>query len=538
MQQIIDARPARRERPTGCALAAAVLAVALVLTLACVLIWPFVQTTQRLYEETVSANADVLRAVLLVALVLLIMALVLAVLAGVRALTNLARRVAVVRLQNQAPIDVRDVRRDEIRAVVGASVHQHYDVERERARQPHPALTSLTNSPHLVIKNDPRALPDPDASAPALPIAIPTFAELVAAGKIGPRLPLVLGVDVASGELVTGKLDRIYSPGVGGLQGSGKTWTVVCQAAQIALHGGRFIIGDPHAGDSESLATRLAGLRPAFLCDVAKSDKEILSALKLALTEFNRRKGGDVQRWPLVVLLDEWTALQRGELAAVLAEIVESFSEEGRKYETHVWLLSQRWDKAAVGAFRNTLTSAWIHRMRSEEARMLTGLRSEMLPDDTLQLPDGVAYFLDTRGQLVKLATPRMAIEDLDAVGRYLGGPFAPPAAAPAERPPIGFRPPPRTDPVAVASVTQSATSQPRVSHTPPHDYSASGRAETWTPEEARVIALFEDGYDPGAIVTEITGMTSKAGKPYMKKLADVSAVLRRAMLARKGTSS
>jgi hypothetical protein len=41
------------------------------------------------------------------------------------------------------------------------------------------------------------------------------------------------------------------------------------------------------------------------------------------------------------------------------------------------------------------------------------------------------------------------------------------------------------------------------------------------------VVGLFLEGKDAGAIVTELTGMTSKNGKPYMAKLAEMQAVLR-----------
>ncbi len=41
------------------------------------------------------------------------------------------------------------------------------------------------------------------------------------------------------------------------------------------------------------------------------------------------------------------------------------------------------------------------------------------------------------------------------------------------------------------------------------------------------IVALFLEGKDAGAIVTELTGMTSTNGKPYLTKLAEVQAVIR-----------
>jgi hypothetical protein len=47
------------------------------------------------------------------------------------------------------------------------------------------------------------------------------------------------------------------------------------------------------------------------------------------------------------------------------------------------------------------------------------------------------------------------------------------------------------------------------------------------SPEASRIVGLFLEGKDAGAIVTELTGMTSKNGKPYIAKLAEVQAVIR-----------
>jgi hypothetical protein len=79
----------------------------------------------------------------------------------------------------------------------------------------------------------------------------------------------------------------------------------------------------------------------------------------------------------------------------------------------------------------------------------------------------------------------------------------------------------------------ESVTNQSRVSHGDTSDYSASGRAEPPTPEAARVVSLFLAGKDAGAIVQEIYSLSSKAGTPYMRKLAEVQAVLRAELAAR-----
>jgi hypothetical protein len=108
--------------------------------------------------------------------------------------------------------------------------------------------------------------------------------------------------------------------------------------------------------------------------------------------------------------------------------------------------------------------------------------------------------------------------------GVGLGALRASAAAAQAESGhPFGFRP-------ATPSVTPSVTNQSGNSQPAAPDYSAAGSGAAATPEEARIVALFLAGKDAGAIVTELYQMTSKAGTPYLRKLAEVQEVIRRAL--------
>lgn len=351
------------------------------------------------------------------------------------------------------------------------------------------------------------------------PVTAPLFATLLEQGQIGPdnvgrRQPIILGYGMEGA--ITGDWRSLYSTGLGGLQGSGKTWAATFLLAQSALNGARLVIGDPHAGDSESLAARTAPLAPAFLCDIADDDRSILAALQLADDELQRRKHNHPDRWPLIVAIDEWTSLRRGKLAEILPELIEDFTTEGRKLNCHLMLLAQRWDKDSVGDFRNTLASAYVHRMRPAEARMMTGLPASVMPNDTLQLAPGECYLLDTRGQLVRVRIPLMTPDDLMIVGQRLH----PATDKPAR--PFGFQPPSRQS----RNSQESAINQSNT----PLDYSAPEREIVTTPEATRILALFLEGKDAGAIVTELTDMTSKAGKPYLIKLAEVQAIIREAL--------
>src|SRR6185503_18297307 len=120
----------------------------------------------------------------------------------------------------------------------------------------------------------PAALSPGSTTLPSIeqPLTAPLFSTLLDQGQIGQdsdgrRQPLILGYSLDGP--IAGDWRSLYSTGLGGLQGSGKTWAATFLLAQSALNGARLVIGDPHAGDSESLAARTTPLAPSFLCDIA-----------------------------------------------------------------------------------------------------------------------------------------------------------------------------------------------------------------------------------------------------------------------------
>lgn len=379
----------------------------------------------------------------------------------------------------------------------------------------HPSSPSATpDRPRLTTTDE--AAGDPPESEGA-----PTFRTLLDAGQLGRAAdgraqPLILGYH--QGQAITGDWRSLYSSGLGGLQGSGKTWTATALLAQSALSGAQLVICDPHAGDEESLAARVAPLALAYLCDVAEDERAILHAVKLADAELQRRKQGDPDRTPLIVAIDEWSALRRGAVAELLPAFVEDFSTEGRKLNCHVMLLGQRWDKSSVGDFRNTLASSYVHRMRPDEARMMTGLHAAALPPDTLQLPPGVAYLLDTRGSLTRVQIPYTTPADIEAVGRRLAlargtGHGDKPGRA------FGFTPPP----AKVEIKRREGGNKPQ----PETEKTAPGSEEN-NPETRRILAMFfHQGLSVGEIVKELWP-EARSGTPYNERRAYVEAVIRR----------
>jgi len=279
-----------------------------------------------------------------------------------------------------------------------------------------PVPQSLTWSPRSEYRND---VDVAGGELPALPVAthLPSFAELLSSGVIGAGKPLYLGTG-AEGPL-TGTWKSIYSAGVGGLQGSGKTFTGVALILQALLDGTAVRVIDPHAGDPDSLATRLGPVAGFLARPIASEDRDMLEVLnEVDAAIAARRRDGGADRQPWLLVIDEWTGIQRGEAAERVSPVVEAVTQEGRKMGVNALLLGQRWSATRGGGndLRNTLTSAFVHRMRPEDARMLTGLRAEHLPKDMLQLAPGECYVQTTAGDFTRVQMPRMSDGDADAV--------------------------------------------------------------------------------------------------------------------------
>lgn len=413
---------------------------------------------------------------------------------------------------------------------IGAQALGAYHAARqlEAQQQPVPHSQTITYAPHHAPRLDyrhhgaeglePAALPAPVAAA------VPSFAALLDAGRVGRGNPLLLGYSRDTGAEIVGDWKDLYSCAVGGLSGSGKSWTATYLLAQAALHGSRLLILDPHAESAESLAARLAPLSSRFVCAPATTPREMLAALELAAGELERRKAGGYVRGsaPIVIVADEFSALQRGELAEPLAHLIEGLAQEGRKLDLYGMVCGQVWTASRAGGteLRDSLASAYVHRLRPAQARVLTGYTAADLPGDLLELPPGHAYMLSTAGDLRPVIIPQMTPADVARVAQLLeGGPVAGPGGAPSPTPstvrPVGFRP---------AGATGGASEGAQASPLRPHQDAAQ-----LTPEEAAIVAAFIGGKSASDLAAELAG-GKKSGDAYMVAARKVAEVLRRAL--------
>lgn len=268
----------------------------------------------------------------------------------------------------------------------------------------------------------PQALPAPPGVTVARP---PTLGELLWRGEVGPGKPLLLGYTPGEGgalEPVTGALDDVYSVGIGGMPGGGKTNTAAALAAQSVALGSRLIVMDPHRdAGRDSLARTLAPLAPAMVTAPAADEREILAVLEMIHGELERRKaGGSGDPWAIVI--DEWTSLvRRAKLAALLIPLVEELGQESRKLGLRLLLCAQVWTVDAVGgsALRDALASSYVHRSKPQQARALIPTAGR----DVATLGKGQALLWRTSGEVVPVTVPRVLPQDLAYVAALLPAP-------------------------------------------------------------------------------------------------------------------
>jgi hypothetical protein len=399
-------------------------------------------------------------------------------------------------------------------AVAGLTIwerrHQHryidreYDVQLTLAQRSQGLPASITSlNYHDSHKDIPLALPPSVIEGEIIRNApIPTFAQLLDQGLIGPNKPLILGYNADAGQALTGDWEKLYSCGVGGMTGSGKSWVVAFLAGQSAAAGARIILIDPHSGDEESLSNRLAGLSPSFMCDVASTPNAIENALKLASGKLDNRRAGKGGNWPILLICDEWTSMLRGKLGDVLTATALDFAEQGRKYGCFALLAAQGWQVDAAGAVRDRLASHYILRTRGDQFRYQTGLRSGSAPDDTLTLQIGQAYLLSTRGALQKVVIPQMTHADILRLGTLVDQPGRVASA-------FGFQAPT----IPLPTITAEAVRKPFGSRQVEAASSTTQCTKPASSEAMRAAAFFRAKMSEKAIVKELRGV--EGGRNY-----------------------
>lgn len=357
----------------------------------------------------------------------------------------------------------------------------------------------------------------------ALPAPLLTFSQLLEQGIIQAALSqgkMVLGYYADNHTLRYGSWLDLYSCGIGGVSGSGKSTTVRFLLFQAMLAKGRFIFVDPHIADEEeSLAAQFrlfTGVHQFPPCNAAP--KEVLQRVRWLKREFDRRKKTGMKTPFLILVIDEFNAVMRiKEVREELADLLLEIEQESRKFGIFAMLLAQRWSAQDLGGadIRTSLASLLAHRFTDEDqARKLVGSRNG---PRCLDLDTGHWLFRDTKGKLNEMVTPETSSEDGARVAQLAGTSII--ASIPASR---GTS----TGPLVLTEAMDTqladvATTEP----VEPGDVARIG--------EVRALLLERKGQNE--IIEALWGVRSSDGRPYRTAVEEYRDIL--ATLAGQGNA-
>lgn len=397
------------------------------------------------------------------------------------------------------PIDTKQLSREIAQQIALTFAGGAMQAAIERAKASAAVPSHLTYSPRMSDRA-PALLSAPEEKGHTPAVVVPDFATLLDSGQVGRGQPLLLGY-TDQGPL-TGSLKSLYSSAVAGLPGSGKTTTIRFLAAQSALHGATFVLLDPHAdAGEESLVGTLSALQSRFLCDPASNDKQMVATIALVTAKLQARLRGEQDRTPLIVAIDEFTALmRRSTLSEPLGQLIEAIAQEGRKVAVFCLAAGQIWTASGTGstALRDSFASCYVHRLKRSQARMLVSTEDAREAED---LPTGHAILCRTNGESHVIAVPPTTASDIHNVARLLTM---------------------TSDEDMLTLPVKSARSHSEV--VPDVTSSPSLSAE-----EVRIVELFRQGCDVAQIVREVYDIPS-SGARYQRASTDVQGILRRGM--------
>ncbi len=255
-----------------------------------------------------------------------------------------------------------------------------------------------------------------------------TFAELLDEGII--QAALLVGLiclgyvtDPVTGEwmLRFGTWLHLYSCGVGGVSGSGKTTTVRFLLFQAILAGARLLMIDPAIHEpKESLAAQFSMFKNIHLMKPCDDNPEaVAKRIRWFWNEYRRRKAKGIKGPAYIMVIDEFNevvALLPSEVKKELAELLVRIAQSGRKYGLFIMVIGQRWSEQDLGGkpygsqIRTSLAAILAHRFNDEEqAKKLAGSRYAA---DCPNLRQGHYFFRDTQGQMSYTITPDTVADD------------------------------------------------------------------------------------------------------------------------------
>jgi hypothetical protein len=261
---------------------------------------------------------------------------------------------------------------------------------------------------------------------------VPSFKQLLEDQTILKAIKkkkLLLGY--IDGEPRYGTLEDLYSCGIGGASGSGKSTTVRSLLYQLVLSGCKLVMVDPHIQNkNESLAYEFSKIKSAHIQECPPCDgneQAVLVRVRYLAKEYKYRKNSNAASPKIVFVLDEYNALIRNfseDGKQELTSLILTISQEARKFGIYVMIIAQRWSENDLGgkncgaAIRSSLSSRICHRFSDEDnaKRFISGHYGAK----ALRLAKGHFFFSDTNGEIQEMITPQTTRADGATIRRML----------------------------------------------------------------------------------------------------------------------
>jgi len=197
---------------------------------------------------------------------------------------------------------------------------------------------------------------------------------LLTTGDIARGKPMILGYE--NGVPRRGSFLDIYSAAVAGESGSGKTATLLFLIGSgLIAQRIKFLGIDPHYPHPKSLGFKTKPLWEAGLMSMATYKDDMLTVLNQVEQTIDRRlQQIETDETPVVLVIDELAFLAKTSIGSAIAHTMERISMEGRKCAVYMLASSQTWLSSRTGnssVVRDTLTSAYVHRIKPKQANLL-----------------------------------------------------------------------------------------------------------------------------------------------------------------------
>lgn len=247
-------------------------------------------------------------------------------------------------------------------------------------RLPDNVPQAITYSPHYAphMRNDTR--PVAQLAQPVGNLVnddIPTAMECFARGMFDDPTQLLIGFNENAAPIYSAVEDT-YGVAVAGVPGMGKTTGMRFWAVQMALHGAQMAIIDPAANSSsrQGLATSMSGLRDHLWEKPASEPDQIVRMLnRIEAIGVARGSGQDASTWPLMLMIDEMTALVTGERGDEIAALIKRIARQYRKEHLYTVSAGQDWLGDALGSdvgLRRAFVCRAVYRAEADVGRKLS----------------------------------------------------------------------------------------------------------------------------------------------------------------------